>query len=255
MKTFIRSLTHTALIINLLTAGSALAQTNGGSIVPPTVGTGSIGDPTGLSKPLDPSVLGTVLTVEIGYENGRWSQLGEADVIHCQAPKLGTKSDYASEIRAVDDSGRPVASRFIGNPLIVLPEDPRSDMGRLKSATVQLHIDLIGDPARIEFFENASRQDQPDLSIDLKTALAIFDVEGGTRIPNCEHSDPPMVRLGESQVYVLSYALDRASRVADIPADELLSMLSAYGSTIGKHVPMPKPALHLLVSSLREFGR
>ena len=254
MKSFIRNLTHTIPILSLLLAGSALAQTNGEFVLPPTVDVGSIDDPTGLSKPLDPSVLGTVLTVEIGYENGRWSQLGEADVIHCRAPRIGAKSEYASEIRTVDANGKPVASRFIGNPLIVLPEDPRSYMGRLKSTKAQLHIGLVGDPARIEFFEDASRQSQPSLSIDLKTALAIFDREGGTLIPNCENSDPPMVRLGESSVYVLSYALDHASRAADIPADELLALLARYGSTIGKHVRMPKSTLRLLVSALQEFG-
>ena len=193
--------------------------------------------------------------VDIGYENQRWTQLDEADVIHCHAPKPGKKSDYASEIRTVDASGKPTATRFIGNPLLVLPEDPRSTSTRLDSAKVRLHIELVGNPTRIDFFEDASRQDQPSVSIDLKNALAIFAQEGGLRIPGCDHSDPPMVRVGDSQVYVLAYALDRASTASDVPADELLSMLSQYGSTIGKHVRMPAATLDLLLSSLRETGR
>ena len=266
MKKITRTLAHIAATLSLFGAGHALAQelvnVDTGSFVFPggVDGTSNTVDPqisTGADEEpyLNPAELGSVLSLQVGFKDGKWFQISEPNVIHCRPPKILPVVVPGAEIRIGDARGQVLGRRSIDDPRLVLPEDPRSDWGRLETVEIQLLIDLVGQPARIEFFEDLRQLDVPSLSIDLTRALADFLALGGLRIPNCENADPPFVRLGNQSAFVLVYALERASQATDIPTDELLELLTQYGEKIGDRVKMPRTVEHLLLASIYEIKK
>jgi len=258
MKRIIRKVSLATAILGICMTGIASAQltetpgNSGGPLI--TTPNTTPDDPTGLAAPLDPRALGSVLDVSIEFANGAWRQVGEAEVIHCRPPRNLPSSSYSSEIRLVDGNGKLVSSRSIPNPRVILPEDPRSEWGKLKSSQLQLQIELTGDPQKIEVFET-DRQDGPSVAIDLAATLDNFNRYGGKRIPNCELGDPPLVRIGDSAVYVPSYALNRAAQAAGLTGQDMLLALEKYSNGLGNHVRMPEAALDLLLSSRQAYRK
>ena len=74
---------------------------------------------------------------------------------------------------------------------------------------------------------------------DLAATLENFNRYGGKRIPNCELGDPPLVRIGDSAVYVPSYTLNRAAQAAGA-ASKLTISLRPRGAPL---VPPPQAGL------------
>ncbi|MDE0886467.1 MAG: hypothetical protein OSB70_13160 [Myxococcota bacterium] len=257
MKRIIRKVSLTTAILGICMTGIASAQltstpgNSGGALIT------TPDDPTGLAAPLDPRALGSVLDVSIEFANGAWRQVGEPEVIHCRPPRNLPSSSYSSEIRLVDGNGKLVSSRSIPNPRVVLPEDPRSKWDALKNTQVQLQIEiphLAPAPQKIEFFET-DRQDGPSVVIDLAATLDNFNRYGGKRIPNCELGDPPLVRIGDSAVYVPSYTLNRAAQAAGLTGQDMLIALEKYSNSLGNHVRIPEAALDLLLSSRQAYRK
>ena len=264
MNKITRTLAHVAATLSLFGASHALAQElvidDPGSLVSPdgTDGTSIIVDPPVVVRPdeesrANPAALGSVISVNVSFRDGRWSQASEPEVIHCRAPRNGSDEGTGAEIRLVDETGRVLNQRNIFDPRMVLAEDPRREWRPLEELDMPLMIAMKGEPTRIEFYEDPRNQDKPSLVVDLTHALVEFMAQGGRRIPNCENADPPFVQLGNQPVFVLAYALERVSQATGLSGEELVELLMQYGDKIGTQIEMPKAVQHLLFSSIYEI--
>ncbi|MFP6638686.1 MAG: hypothetical protein VCC04_00475, partial [Myxococcota bacterium] len=169
MNKITRTLAHLTATLSLFGASHALAQElvidDPGSLVSPdgTDGTSITVDPPVVVRPdeesrTNPAALDSVISVNVSFRDGKWSQVSEPEVIHCRAPRNGSDEGSGAEIRLVDETGRILNRRSIDDPRRVLPEDPRREWGSLEELDMPLMIAMAGQPARIEFYEDPRQQ-------------------------------------------------------------------------------------------------
>ncbi|MAI80222.1 MAG: hypothetical protein CL917_14835 [Deltaproteobacteria bacterium] len=206
--------------------------------------------PNSSSHEIHPESLGTVITVEIVYENGEWKQREDVQIIYCRPPLKTRNPVNASKIELLDDGGNTLSTAFIHDPRVTLPEDPRVPWARLDAVHIGLAIPLTGNPVELTFTEEFETRAAPSLTVDLTAVMNDFALNGAKHIPNCEQADPPFASIREQNLFILRYALERASDESDLPESEILRILNKYGPGGVKKMGLSRATEELIRQSL-----
>ena len=197
-----------------------------------------------------PEDLGTVISVQISYADGEWRQLAAPEVIHCRAPQKAYRPTIPAKISILDMNGELISQRVIDDPRLILPEDPREVWSRADHVEMAIEIPLTGSPSTLDFTEDFENRTSPNLSIDLTGAIDDFLLNGAKRVPNCEQADPPFSSVRGQDLFVLKYALTRASEASGLPEAEIREILSKYGKSGVRKIRMHKAVQELLLQSI-----
>lgn len=155
-----------------------------------------------------------------------------------------------SKISILDINGELIGQSVIDDPRLILPEDPRAVWSRANHVDMVIKIPLTGSPSTLDFTEDFENRAVPNLSIDLTAAMDDFLLNGAKRVPNCEHADPPFSSVRGQDLFVLKYALTRASQASGVSEGEIRQMLSKYGKNGVRKIPMPRAVQQLLLQSM-----
>jgi len=197
-----------------------------------------------------PEDLGTVISVHVEYNQGQWRQVAAPEVIHCRAPKNAHRPTTPAKISILDTDGELIGQRVIDDPRLFLPEDPREAWSRADYVETTIEIPVAGIPATLDFTEDFENRAVPNLSIDLTGAIDDFLLHGAKRVPNCEHADPAFFALRGQDLFVLKYAVTRASQASGLSEAEVREILSKNGKTGVRKIPMHKAVQELLLQSM-----
>lgn len=200
-----------------------------------------------LAQPIPASLLGATLAIPVVFSSGSWAQSGETRISPCGRPKSqASPGPQPSEVRLVSQNGKVLGSRKIGNARIHLPEDGRTEWAPAERAESVLRVEFDESALYLELWEDTERQSKPSLVIDVSKEIQAFVESGMIDRAVCDGSNPPLVRLGDTGLFVLANALQRAADVSGLTPGELVEKMAGNNGRLAAGVELPKVVSKLL---------
>ena len=193
------------------------------------------------------------MTVPVVYGDGSWKQVEKPFVVACDGPSGEAYLDsFTSIIRVMSRQGEVLRERRIANPRINLPEEGRKEKPLADYLEVSLTVGLARGAEIVAFYED-EKQQEPSLVIDVIEEIAEA-VEVAEKIrPACQYNNPPMVPVGDSGKFVLSYAVEHAAKTSGMSRSELVAKLVEQGDDFSRNASR-EGTLSPATLSLLEFA-
>jgi hypothetical protein len=203
------------VLVTIVVAGPAFAQRGPGFPDLPTV-----------ELPFD-DLRHWAVSVPLMYEGGQWDLFDEPMAQACHGPSdAGYTGEGASLLRVINVQGEIVRERRVGNPRIILPENPGFDeeWKPAEFAEARLVVGLAEDAYLVQFFEDAKRPEEPSFEIAIDDAVRIAAANAQQMKPACQGNNPPVVPVGPNGKYVLAYSLQMVAESVGLEPTEFLAL-------------------------------
>lgn len=123
----------------------------------------------------------SVVLVHMNFKNGKWSLGPEGvSILPCKAPsKYIEGAERDPLFRVLGSNGKVVYQRRMRNPRFILVEDPKTEPKLLEQVSFKLRFALKDGMEKFEFWYEPLKQEQPNVSVNLQSAIKKYLEKGG----------------------------------------------------------------------------